>query len=131
MNKSYTSKYNLQMDKNNTLKPYITIAEYGITFTTDALESLHFAKYVHVFYDDANKVVAFQACEKDANSFSLCKEKDYTKHFVRWSGRRHRDHIANLIDAKLTKKGIRLNGKYLEDEDLLIFELADYKNIAK
>lgn len=126
MSTAATSKYNLKMDKKNELKPYITIAEYGITFPSNALACLRFAQNVHVFYDDVNKVVAFQACEKDDNSYTLCKDNDGTQRFVRWSGHRHRDHIANMLNVELTKQGIRLDGIYLEEENLLIFELADY-----
>jgi len=120
---AYTEKYNLKLDKNIDTKPYITIAEYGITFPSDTLKCLGYAEHVHVYYDDENKVVAFKSCKKDEYSYPLCKKTQKIQRFVRWSGHRHRDHIANLIDAKLTKKGIRLDGKYLEDEDILIFEL--------
>lgn len=128
MSTKSSSKYNLKLDKKKNLKPYITIAEYGITFPSNALECLHFAQHVHVFYDDANKVVAFQACEKDDDSYALCKKTDGTQRFVRWSGHRHRDHIAGMINATLTKQGIRLDGTYLEEEDLLLFELENYIN---
>jgi len=122
---AYTDKYNLQLDRNRNYTPYITLAEYGITFPSDTLECLNHAQFVHVYYDDDNKVVAFKGCKEDEYSHALCKAGEKQQRFVRWSGHHHRDHIAKLLNVQLTKQGIRLDGKYLEDEDLLIFELND------
>ena len=122
------NNYNLTLDTKKKTAPHITIADYGITFPSAALELLNHARYVHVFYDDENKVVAFKPCEKDDDAYSFYKPDTCTPRYVRWTGHRHRNHIAKLLGVEPSKHGILISGFYSDEDDMLIFEL---KNQAK
>ena len=76
--------YSLTLDTKKTI-PHITVAEYGITFPSEACKLLNFASYIHVFYDDDSKVVAFKPCEKDEDAYSFYKPNVGTPGNVRWT----------------------------------------------
>lgn len=112
--------YNFVMDTpNHGQSPYITIAEYGITFPQETLKCLNYAQYVHVFFDDKNRVVAFQAAKK-MSMLSVFMIQN-TKSSVRWDKTRFRDHIARLMGISPSKHGMRIKGKMIDC--MLIFNL--------
>jgi hypothetical protein len=114
--------YSLTLDTKKTI-PHITVAEYGITFPSEACKLLNFASYIHVFYDDDSKVVAFKPCEKDEDAYSFYKPNVGTPGNVRWTCRRPRNHIAKLLGVEPSKHGVKIYGFYSDEDDMLIFEL--------
>lgn len=114
-----------KIEHRSVAEPYITVADYGITFPTATINCLNKSPYIHVYFDDVKKRVAFQACEKDADAFPFFNPS-VKNTFVRWSNYRIRDHICRLLEIEPTKKGIRLNGEYLEDENVLLFNLSEH-----
>ena len=109
--------------------PYITVASYGVTFPTSAMTCMGKPAFIHIYFDDTGKRVAFQPCQKDEDARPFYSPS-IKANVIRWSNRRLRDHLCRLAEIKPTKNGIRFDGEYLEDENLLLIDLSKKRKLS-
>ena len=110
---------------------FISVTNYGITFSKASVECLDYPEYVHVLFDnDGNMAVT--PCEKDDEARIFVKDRDSDRAgFVRWNDKRLIRYMVELADLKIGTKGIRIKGEHFSDENILIYDLKDYTQIRQ
>lgn len=103
---------------------FISVTEYGITFSKNAAHSLGTPEYVHVYLNEEEKKMLVVPCEKDKDAFRFYKLTiDGKLTFVRWTNRNLINAVIGMIEKKETHTGVRVYGEYLKAENYLIFDL--------
>ena len=98
---------------------YITIGSYGIRFSNDAVDSLNAPKYVRVLINDNTKQIAIEPSDHGQPFFTGATQ-------VTFGSRKLLRRLLDLWDiSKIPAGGIRIKGKYLDDLNILIFDLND------
>lgn len=111
-------------------QPFISLSKYGITFPKPTLEALDLAEYVHIYIDSKNRQFAVQPCERDVNSVILVRNREQAIRskkipFIRWSNRKLLRTLEKMSGYSVSDQVIRVNGTYYDDENVIIFDLAD------
>ena len=109
---------------------FISITQYGITFSKTSVACLDYAEYVHIFFDKNNIKMAITPCEKDDEARIFVKNKNSPRAgFVRWNDKNLLKYVTELANLKFDEKGIRIKGEYVKNENVLIYDLNNYKAI--
>ena len=116
--------------RNSNRKIFISITAYGLTFSKGAVEALDYPQYVHVLFDKNTTSMAIKSCEKDRQARVFVKNRNANRaSFVRWNDKKLINFITQLGNLELASKGVRIQGDYFDDENVLIFNLKDYSFI--
>ncbi len=109
---------------------FISVTDYGLTFSKSSVESLDYPQYVHIFFDKKESKMAVQPCEKDNRSRVFVKNKNSKRAgFVRWNDKKLINFLIDLGNLKIGANGIRIKGNYFDDENILMFDLKNYSPI--
>ena len=109
---------------------FISVTNYGVSFSKASVECLDYPEYVHVFFNRRENNMAIKPCEKDDEARVFVKNRDADRAgFVRWNDKKLIRYMIELADLKIGAKGIRIRGEYFSDENVLIYTLKNYSQI--
>lgn len=106
--------------------PYASVTKNGVTFNKSVIMKLNFPEYVCLLINAETKQIAVQVSSKETeNSIVFCTpEKRNGKVLsVRWNGRDLLNTLKDITGWDLNKDGYRIEGKYLSEEDAVLFDL--------
>ena len=113
--------------KKRTGKIFISITSYGLTFSKSCIDSLSYADYVHVLFEDDGVRMAVAPCNKDAEARTFVRDRNSPRAgFVRWTDRQLINYIIDLGGIEMGSKGVRIDGDYLASDNVLLFDLRNY-----
>ena len=105
--------------------PFITLSKYGITFSKNSLIQLEYAHYVHAYIDRKRKLFAVKPCPLDEAALELVSHSKQKPNYIRWRNRSLLRTLASLSGADVNSGSVRIRGKYIPDEDVIIFDLKE------
>ena len=115
--------------RNDGGKIFISVTNYGVTFSKTSVEKLNYPEYVHVLFDD-NGNMAISPCAQDNEARVFVRNRDNVRAgFVRWNDKKLINYMIKLGGLKIGSKGIRMGGEYFPDENIVIYNLKDYAQI--
>ena len=118
--------------KKNYGKIFISITNYGMTFSKSCVVKLNYPEFVHVYFEHDGNRMAVTPCEKDSEARNFVRDKDSIRAgFVRWNDRDLIQHIISLGNMTIGKKGVRVYGEYVSSDNVLVFDLPHYTPIGK
>ena len=78
-------------------KIFISITSYGITFSKSCVESLDYANFVHVCFENNGARMAVKPCKKDEKSRIFVKNRNSPRaSFVRWTDKNLVAHLMSI-----------------------------------
>ena len=108
---------------------FLSVAEYGITFSKSSVEALGYPRFVKVLYDRKGKRVAIQPTENKEGARLFVRKQDSDRaSFVRWIDKKLLSQILALGGLELHGKTLRVFGEYIQEENVLIYSL---KNVSE
>ena len=103
---------------------FLSVAEYGITFSKSSVEALGYPLFVKVLFDWKGKRVAIQPTENKEGARYFVRNPDSDKaSFVRWNDKKLLSQILALGGLELYGKTLRVSGEYIQEENVLIYSL--------
>ncbi len=113
-------------------KIFISITNYGMTFSKSCVEKLNYPEFVHVFFEQEGKRMAIAPCTEDSEARGFVRDQSAPRAgFVRWNDRKLIQHAVSLANIELGKRGVRIYGQYIADDNVLVFDLKVYTPIGK
>ena len=110
--------------------PVVSITKNGVSFSKATVAKINYPKFVHVMLNESECKMAIMPCEEDDDSVSFAKDKKVS--YVRWNNRDFTKRLLKMIDLDIAApdfKGVRIESEYFPLENVLIFDLKDYKLI--
>lgn len=106
-------------------KIFITVRHSSITFSRQASAAIGDPAYVHMYFSEKKKIIAFVPCEKDRSAISFFKEpKKDRAVLVRIFGQDKVSIVSNISGMSFSKKGIKFVGKAIPSENTIVFDLS-------
>ena len=111
-------------------KIFISITNYGLTFSKTCVDCLDYPEYVHVWFDKTNARMAVSPCEKDLKSRVFVKKKNSPRAaFIRWNDKTLLNYLLMVGNIDLGPRGVRIPGEFSAEHNALIFNLSEYKQM--
>lgn len=110
--------------------PVVSITKNGVSFSKATVAKINYPKHVHVMLNESDCKMAIIPCEEDDDSIAFAKDKKVG--YVRWNNRDFTKRLLKMINLDLNAtdfKGVRIESEYYPLENVLIFDLKDYKLI--
>ena len=105
---------------------FISVTDYGITFSRDSVAMLGYPAFVRVYFDKKGKRMAVVPCESSEGARRFVKDGDLSgSGFVRWNDKRLLSQVYSLGALEPGGKGVRAMGEYVEEENLIVYDLKD------
>ncbi|WP_251545319.1 hypothetical protein [Limosilactobacillus caecicola] len=103
----------------------LTISKNGLSFSQAAIFTLGKPEYVKVLISRQDKEIAIQITdESDADKTRFYRKRN--KNFsVRWNSASLKSIISNLMAWDLSKHTYKINGKFISEDNLLLFDLKE------
>ena len=115
--------------RNDGGKIFISVTNYGVAFSKASVEKLNYPEYVHVLFDDYGNM-AISPCEKDNEARTFVRNRNNVRAgFVRWNDKKLINYMIKAGGLSIGPKGIRVQGEYFPDENIVIYKLKDYAQI--
>ena len=109
---------------------FISVTNYGVTFSKASVESLDYPNYVQVLFDRRDFNMAIKPCEQNSEARIFVRDRNANRAgFVRWNDKKLIRYMIELADLQIGEKGIRIKGEYFHDENIIIYHLKDYSQI--
>ncbi len=110
--------------------PTMSITRNGISFSKATIAKIHYPAFVHLMVDDSTNRVALVPCEEDIDSIAFVKNGTRPS-FIRWNNRDLVNRLLGLCNLKNEPdfKGIRIDSEYFPNENVLIFDMNNYREI--
>ena len=108
--------------------PVVSITKNGVSFSKSTVAKINYPKNVHVMLNESECKMAIIPCEEDDDSVSFAKDKKVP--YVRWNNRDFTKRLLKMIGFDLNApdfKGVRIESEYYPLENVLIFNLKDFK----
>ena len=103
---------------------FISVTNYGMTFSKASVEVLGSPRYVKVFFDRKGKRIAIVPCAEENGARSFARDPEASRSgFVRWNDKRLMAQIVSMGDLSIESHGVRVLGEYIPEENLLVYNL--------
>ena len=103
---------------------FVSITDYGMTFSKGSVEAIGFPAFVRVYFDQKGKRMAIVPCGNEEGARKFARGGDTPQAgFVRWNDKKLLEQINTLGGLENSGKGVRVLGEYIEDENLLVYNL--------
>ena len=106
--------------------PYVSVTKNGVTFNRSVIMKLNYPEYVCLLINAETKQIAVQVSTKETeNATVFCTpEKRISKVLsVRWNGRDLLNTLKDITGWELSNYGYRIEGKYLQEDNAILFDL--------
>ena len=106
--------------------PYVSITKNGMTFNKSVIMKLNYPEYVCLLINAPAKQIAIQVASQNtenATQFFHEEKKQGGILSVRWNGKDLLNTIKDITDWDLSMTGYRIDGKFLADENAMLFDL--------
>lgn len=105
--------------------PYISVTPNGITFNKSVTMKLGYPEYVQFLINAEQKVVALRPCsQEEENATVYFRPKQNGILSVRWNARDLINTLEFITGWNLKESTYRIDGQYLPELGVMIFELA-------
>lgn len=112
--------------KDNKKNIFLTLRTNTISFSKAVIETLNYAEYVHLLIDRKGMAIAIQACNPDTDAFRFFIPPEEGKQvLIRWADKKMVNMLCEIGNIVIPEKGVRIQGKYLPDDNAVIFDLKD------
>ena len=92
------------------------------------MEAIGMPDYVHLLLDRREKWLFVKGCEKDNDAFNVYyttgENSDILRYYI--NGKALLEKLAVMIGAEKESESIRFNGRYIEEDDAVFFNLNEY-----
>lgn len=106
--------------------PYVSATINGLTFNKSVVMKMDYPPYARLLIDAANKQMAVQACDSTTEKAVLFyKPKPNGVLSVRWNARDLINTIERVAQWNLKEASYRVNGLYVPEQQLMLFDLND------
>ena len=103
---------------------FVSVTDYGMTFSKTSVEVIGFPRYVKVFFDRKGKRMAIVPCSEENGARSFVRDSASPRAgFVRWNDKKLISQITSMGDLSIEGHGVRVLGEYVPEENLLVFNL--------
>jgi len=111
--------------------PYVSITRNGITFNKPTIIKLGSPSYVELLINKEGKQIAIRSCDaSDEAATTFYKNKDKKVMNVRWNNKDLLCTLSDMMGWDLdATDGYRIDGKYYESENAMIYNLKEAKPI--
>ena len=104
---------------------YASITNNGVTFNKSVVLKLGCPDFVKLLIDDDGKQIAIQCCAEDEeNAVAFYKQRSSDVISVRWNSRDLLNCLSEMMDWDLKKMSHRVEGKLLQEERAMLFDLS-------
>lgn len=111
-------------------KPFLTLRSNTLTFSKSSIDLLGKPEFVHAFIDTKNSRYAIQPCSKEQLALQFYVEpKPGKQAIVRWANKDRISDLTEIVDIKKYPKGVRIYGDYIREENVIIYDLKDTKEV--
>ncbi len=111
--------------------PYVSVTRNGITFNKPTIIKLGFPSQVELLINKQECQIAIRPCDvSNEAATAFYKNKDKKVMNVRWNNKDLLTTLSAMMGWDLdTTDGYRIDGKYYEDENVMIYDLRQAKPI--
>lgn len=110
--------------------PYVSITRNGVTFNKAVVMKLGCPDYVILLINDIDKQIAIQVSTEDnPKSVQFFKEKKSGLISVRWNGKDLMNTITDMMCWNLEEKSYRADGILIKEENAMLFDFAQAKEV--
>lgn len=111
--------------------PYVSVTRNGITFNKPTIIKLGSPSHVELLINKREKQIAIRVCDvSDDAAAAFYKNKGKKVMNVRWNNKDLLTTLSNMMGWDLdATDGYRIDGKYYEDENVMIYDLKQAKPI--
>ena len=106
--------------------PYLSVTNNGLTFNKSVIMKMNYPAFVRVLINESEEQIAVQSCdENDDKATPFYKEKANGVLSVRMNSKDLINTIERICDWDLKKISYKVNGVYLPNASLMLFDLTD------
>lgn len=109
-------------------RPYVTITEYGITFSKGVAQRLGFPQYVQLLVNDSDRRIMLRPCSAGEHGAHQFYKAGKTVQNVRWNAGRLIATVSGLMGADVKKAGFRVEGE-AQRQNCVVFDLSKAKEL--
>ena len=110
---------------------FVSVTSYGMTFSKSSVEVLGFPRTVKVYLDRSGKRFAVVPSEEAEGTRNCARDPGHPKSsFVRWNDKKLLNQLIAMGNLELGENGVRVQGEYVADENLLVFDLKKTQPIV-
>ena len=111
--------------------PYVSVTRNGITFNKPTIIKLGSPSHVELLINKREKQIAIRVCDgSDDAAAAFYKNKGKKVMNVRWNNKDLLTTLSNMMGWDLdATDGYRIDGKYYENENAMIYDLKEAKPI--
>ena len=111
-------------------KPYVSITKNGLNFNSIAIKTIGYPEHVMFLTNEEAKQIAIQVCDSaNSHAVQFYKEKKSGLVSVRWNGRELLKKIYEMMGWEYPIESYRVDGKLLQEEHAMIFDLKNARRI--
>ncbi len=110
--------------------PYVSVTSNGITFNKAVVMKLGYPKHVVLLINETMGQMAVQCCAEDTpNAVAFYRPRKNNVVSVRWNGKDLLNTIQAMMAWDLTLQSFRVDGTLLREEDAMLFDLHQAKEL--
>ena len=111
-------------------KPAITVSGKGVGFSKQTLSLLGYPHFVEIFINKEDKQLAIRPCKENAdNAIKFISSKRNRVDALRWNNPTFTQQLRSLVAQDLTNKNFNCEGRYLEEDNAILFDFSIAKLI--
>ena len=115
-----------KMNIGNTGFAYMSITDAGITFNRAAVEGMGCPEYVFVLENQKDRQFAIQIAKKgEPGAITFYRPKRSNLISVRWNNQSLIATLRKMMIPDLQQAHTRINGRYIEEEGAMIFNMLE------
>lgn len=108
----------------NTDQPFISLSKYDVTFSKSSAELLGYPSHVEPMLNWEKKRFAIKAADGQTDASPFVKNE--SAKIIRWNQRSLVRNLGQYTNAEnILEMGIRVNGQYYPEENVIIYNLTD------
>lgn len=105
----------------------LTVSHAGVSFSQAAIIALGKPEFVKVMINSDTKQIAIQVTDFSDEARTLFLKKGKRNLAVRWNNSLLKEDLSNLMKWDLKNKTYKIEGKYISNDKLLLFDLNQAK----
>lgn len=110
--------------------PYVSVTRNGVTFNKAVVVKLNYPSHVLLLINDETHQIAVQACSADnPKAVAFFKPKKSGLISVRWNGKDLMNTLSEMMNWKLDEQSFRIDGSLLKEENAMLFNFEEAKEI--
>ena len=113
-------------------RTFVSITDSGINFNCNVVIKMKSAEYIMFLINKSSKIFAIKSCSKsDQDATRFVKETTNVKNGIRYNNHDLIFEIASIMDWNLSTSKYRIDGKYIPEENAMLFDLNTARTFAK